>query len=366
MIGKTPYELLRGRKPNIFHLKVFGCRCFVHNNDKEKLGKFDARSDEGVFIGYSSHSKAFKVYNLRLDQVEESAHVRFDETVMAGHLIKDSSTTDMLDAGELKFVDRSDPDWDPPSELNDNPHHTDVHADEAPPDDQAENDVIADPANGQVHDDLVVEVTDEIPGEEEMAGDPTPANPEGELRTTRYRQVVQPPARLGNYQCYTSQEQVNLDSLCQFCGIASFVSLVEPKTVAEALIDPEWVNAMQEELHQFERNKNKARLVVKGYNRQEGIDYDETFAPVARLEAIRLLIAYSTYHGFALQQMDVKTAFLNGVLKEEVYVSQTSGFEDKAHSDHVYVLDKALYGLKQAPRAWYERLSQFLLSHRYV
>ncbi|CAM8887426.1 unnamed protein product [Rhodiola kirilowii] len=154
---------------------------------------------------------------------------------------------------------------------------------------------------------------------------------------------------------------------------------------------------MQEELHQFERNevwrlvprpkdknvigtkwvfrnkmddkgvvvRNKALLVVKGYNQQEGIDYDETFTPVARLEAIRLLIAYSTYHGFSLQQMDVKTAFLNGVLKEEVYVSQTPGFEDKDHPNHVYVLDKALYGLKQAPRAWYERLSLFLLSHGY-
>ncbi|CAM8925539.1 unnamed protein product [Rhodiola kirilowii] len=135
---------------------------------------------------------------------------------------------------------------------------------------------------------------------------------------------------------------------------------------------------MQEELHQFERNKvwrlvprpegrtiigtkwvfknklddkgqvvrNKARLVVKGYNQQEGIDYDETFASAARLEAIRLLIAYSAYHGFKLQQMDVKTAFLNGVLKEEVYVAQTPGFEDTAHSDHVYILEKALNGLK--------------------
>ncbi|CAM8983249.1 unnamed protein product [Rhodiola kirilowii] len=140
---------------------------------------------------------------------------------------------------------------------------------------------------------------------------------------------------------------------------------------------------MQEELHQFERNKvwrlvpcsegrtiigtkwvfknklddkgqvvrNKARLVVKGYNQQEGIDYDETFAPVARSEAIRLLIAYSTYHGFKLLQMDVKTAFLNGVLKEELYVAQTPGFEDTTHPDHVYILDKALYGLKQAPLA---------------
>ncbi|CAM8933886.1 unnamed protein product [Rhodiola kirilowii] len=140
---------------------------------------------------------------------------------------------------------------------------------------------------------------------------------------------------------------------------------------------------MQEELHQVERNK-VWRLVPRPKDKnvigtkwvfrnnmdnkgvlKEGIDYDETFAPVARLEAIRLLIAYSTYHGFILQQMDVKTAFLNGVMKEEVYVSQTPRFEDHTHPDHVHILDKALYGLKQAPRAWYERLSQFLLSHGY-
>ena len=110
---------------------------------------------------------------------------------------------------------------------------------------------------------------------------------------------------------------------------------------------------------------NKARLVVKGYNQAEGIDYDETFVPIARLEAIRLLIAYTTHKGFKLYQMDVKTAFLNGYLKEEVYVEQTPGFEDASQPDHVYKLDKALYGLKQAPRAWYDRLSQFLIKKGY-
>ena len=97
---------------------------------------------------------------------------------------------------------------------------------------------------------------------------------------------------------------------------------------------------------------NKARLVVKGYNQAEGIDYDETFAPVARLEAIRLLIAYAAHKGFKLYQMDVKTAFLNGYLKEEVYVEQNPGFEDASPPHHVYKLDKALYGLKQAPMVW--------------
>jgi len=166
-------------------------------------------------------------------------------------------------------------------------------------------------------------------------------------------------------------------------SLNAFVSLVEPKNIGDALQDNDWVQAMQEELLQFERNKvwrlvpcpkdrhiigtrwvfrnkldgsrtvvrNKARLVAQGYNQQEGIDYDETFAPVARLEAIRLLVAYAAHKGIKLFQMDVKTAFLNGVLEEEVYVKQRPGFEDVDHLEYVYYLDKALYGLKQAPRA---------------
>ncbi|KAI4365602.1 hypothetical protein MLD38_021570 [Melastoma candidum] len=111
--------------------------------------------------------------------------------------------------------------------------------------------------------------------------------------------------------------------------------------------------------------RNKARLVAKGYSQSKGIDYDETYAPVARLEAIRLLLAYACYNDFKLFQMDVKSAFLNGEIKEEVYVDQPPGFEDPKKDDHVYKLDKALYGLKQAPRAWYERLSQFLIEKGY-
>lgn len=109
--------------------------------------------------------------------------------------------------------------------------------------------------------------------------------------------------------------------------------------------------------------RNKARLVVKGYNQQEGIDYEETFAPVAGLEAIRIIIAIASYMGFKLYQIDVKCAFLNGFLNEDVYGEQPSGFENAKFPNHVYKLDKALYWLKQAPRAWYERLSKFLLEN---
>ncbi|KAK2415764.1 putative mitochondrial protein [Trifolium repens] len=178
-------------------------------------------------------------------------------------------------------------------------------------------------------------------------------------------------------------------------SLLGLISMIEPKNVDEALTDDEWIVAMQDELNQFQRNdvwdlvprpahkniigtkwvfrnklneqgevvRNKARLVAQGYSQQEGIDFTETFAPVARLEAIRLLLSYAVNNGITLYQMDVKSAFLNGVISEEVYVKQPPGFEDLKNPDYVFKLKKSLYGLKQAPRAWYERLSNFLLEN---
>ncbi|GJZ75826.1 retrovirus-related pol polyprotein from transposon TNT 1-94 [Tanacetum coccineum] len=176
-----------------------------------------------------------------------------------------------------------------------------------------------------------------------------------------------------------------------------FVSSVEPKNIKEAIQDESWTMAMQEELTQFKTNdvwclvpppknqtiigtkwvfKNKLdengivskkkQLVAQGYNQQEGIDFDETYAPVARLESIRILLAYACAHDFKLFQMDVKSAFLNGFINEEVYVAQPPGFVDFEKPNHVFKLKKALYGLKQAPKAWYDRLKAFLLDHSYT
>jgi hypothetical protein len=167
---------------------------------------------------------------------------------------------------------------------------------------------------------------------------------------------------------------------------------VEPLKVEKALEDEDWVMAMQEELNSFEinqvwtlverpkmnvigtkwvfRNKqdengvvtrNKARLVAQGFTQVEGLDFEETYAPVARLEVIRMLLAYAAHHDFKLYQMDVKSVFLNGPIQELAYVEQPQGFEDPKFPNHVYKLQKTLYGLKQAPRAWYECLKEFLL-----
>ncbi|WVZ81027.1 hypothetical protein U9M48_028454 [Paspalum notatum var. saurae] len=180
--------------------------------------------------------------------------------------------------------------------------------------------------------------------------------------------------------------------LFAFFSHSAYVACFESRDVSHALSDPNWVNAMHEELENFERNyvwdlvepppnyrpigtkwvfKNKQgenRMVVrnKGFCQKEGIDYEETFAPVARLEAIRILLAFAAPKGFKLQQMDVKSAFLNGFIEEEVYVRQPLVFESARFPDRVYKLRKALYGLKQAPRAWYAWLKSFLFKSGFV
>nr|GEU69951.1 hypothetical protein [Tanacetum cinerariifolium] len=135
--------------------------------------------------------------------------------------------------------------------------------------------------------------------------------------------------------------------LANLCLFSCLLSSIEPANMTEAFRDADWVNAMQEELDQIARLKfgysKKARLVAVGYSQQEGIDYDDTFAPVARIKAIHLFLAYAAHKDFTVFQMDVKTTFLNGILKEEVYVGQPSGFVSKQYPDHVYALDKALH-----------------------
>ncbi|GJZ54126.1 putative ribonuclease H-like domain-containing protein [Tanacetum coccineum] len=183
----------------------------------------------------------------------------------------------------------------------------------------------------------------------------------------------------------------------QNCLFACFLSQVELKKVNQALDDVSWVEAMQDELLQFKllnvwtmvdllkgkkaigtkwvfKNKkdqrgivvrNKARLVAQGHRQEEGIDYDEVFAPVARIEAIRLFLAYASYMDFTVYQIDVKSAFIYSTIEEEVYVNQALGFEDPEFPNKVYKVEKALYDLHQAPRAWYETLSTYLLENRF-
>ncbi|GJT90287.1 retrovirus-related pol polyprotein from transposon TNT 1-94 [Tanacetum coccineum] len=153
-------------------------------------------------------------------------------------------------------------------------------------------------------------------------------------------------------QSIRTRRQLETDG--EMCMFALTVSRTEPKNFKEAMADSAWIESMQEELHQLDR--------LDGYAQKEGIDFEESFEPVAQLEAVRLFIAYAAHKSFTVYQMDVKTAFLYGPLKEEVYVNQLDGFVDPYHPHQVYLLKKALYGLKQALRVWYDELSNFLVS----
>ncbi|GJY90588.1 retrovirus-related pol polyprotein from transposon TNT 1-94 [Tanacetum coccineum] len=191
------------------------------------------------------------------------------------------------------------------------------------------------------------------------------------------------------------RKQLKTDAM--WCYFDAFLTSVEPKNFKQAMTEPSWINAMQEEIHEFERLevwelvpcpdnvfliklkwiykvktdesggvlKNKAQLVAQGFRQEEGIDFEESFAPVARIEAIYIFVTYAAHKNMIIYQMDVKMAFLNGELKEEFYISQPEGFVDQDNPSHVYKLKKALYGLKQAPRAWYDMLSSFLISQQF-
>ncbi|GJU59530.1 retrovirus-related pol polyprotein from transposon TNT 1-94 [Tanacetum coccineum] len=169
--------------------------------------------------------------------------------------------------------------------------------------------------------------------------------------------------------CYPKNDRDDLGKLGakvrtdgDMCIYALTVSIMEPKNVKEAMTDPSWIESMQEENTVI---RNKTRLVVRGYRQGEGINFEESFTLVVRMEAITIFLAYVAHKSFTVFQMDLKTAFLHGSLKKDVYVCQPEGFIDADHPSHVYKLKKALYGLKQAPRAWYDELSKFLLQNHF-
>ncbi|KAH9763082.1 Integrase catalytic domain-containing protein [Citrus sinensis] len=343
-LNKTPYELWKDRKPNIGYFKVFGCKCFVLNT-KDNHGKFDPKSDVAIFLGYSNSSKAYRVYNKRTLVVEESMHVTFDESYP-------SSTEKVI--------------------VDDNA--------EEEQQEEASNDNQKDAPHG------IQEEHHEETNVEQNEGTFQTLPKEWRYVSSHRKDVI-----LGD----PSRGVATRSSLRNTCEHVAFISQIEPKSFADAENDESWIMAMQEELNQLERTnvwesvpnpehqsiigikwvfrnkmnesgvvvRNKARLVAQGYNQEEGIDFDETFAPVARLESIMMLLAYACHKDFILYQMDVKSAFLNGSIMEEVYVKQPPGFENEKFSVHVYKLSKTLYGLKQAPRAWYDKLKNFLLDN---
>ncbi|GJR22480.1 retrovirus-related pol polyprotein from transposon TNT 1-94 [Tanacetum coccineum] len=265
-------------------------------------------------------------------------------------------------------------------------------------------------AAGPTIEDTSITQADLHPSVNPVAGEPGFAqSTSGDVSLAEPNQVNQPPDHLRKWtkdhpldnivgnpsRPVSTRKQLASDAL--WCCYHTVLSKVEPKNFKMAVNVDSWFEAMQDEIHEFDRLKvwelvprpdyvmviglkwiykvmldeygdvlkDKARLVAKGYRQEEGIDFEESFAPVARIEAIRIFIANAATKNMIIYQMDVKTAFLNGDLQEEVFVSQPEGFEDQDNPTHVYRLKKALYGLKQAPRAWYDTPSKFLLANNF-
>nr|GEX25675.1 Gag-Pol polyprotein [Tanacetum cinerariifolium] len=335
-------------------------------NDREDIGKLGAKGDIGFFIGYSADPYAYKIFNRRTKKIMETMNVSFYEL---------SAMAFEQRSSKLRLQNIA------PTPTNSSSHATNIP--------------------------ITLQDVDELNTNALFDGN-TFVNPFANLSTSvaesSSSQNVDPLNMHTFYQPYPHEfqwtkdhplEQVTgepsrpvltrnkLRSDGDMCMYALSMSTMEPKNVKETMTDPAWIDSMQEELLQFKRldvwvlvpaldnispltlkwlfkNKhdeeqtvirNKSRLVVRGCRQKEGINFEESFALVARMEAIRIFLAYAAHKSFSVFQMDVTTAFLHGSLKEDVYVCQPEGFIDADHPSHVYKLKKALYGLKQAPKA---------------
>nr|GEZ03640.1 hypothetical protein [Tanacetum cinerariifolium] len=336
-------------------------------------GKLQPKADIGIFIGYASTKKAFRIYNRRTRRIVKTIHVDFDEltamafeqsssgpalnemtpaTISSGLIQKPSSST--------PYVPPSRNDWDlmfQPmfDELLNPPPSVDLQAPEviAPIVDtipETQSSVIPQDVEEDIHDIEVAHI-----GNDPLFGVPIP-----EVTSAQFSSMDHPLDSIIGQLSRPVSTRLQLHEQALFCYYDAFLTSVEPKTYKDALTQSCWIGAMQEELNEFERLE--ARLVARGYRQEEGIDFEESFAPDSRLKAIRIFLAYSAHKNMVIYHMDVKTAFLNGNLREEVYVSQPDGFVYQDNPNRVYKLKKALYGLKQAPRTWYDMLSSFLIS----
>ncbi|GJY53788.1 putative ribonuclease H-like domain-containing protein [Tanacetum coccineum] len=426
--GKTPYELLHDKLPDLSFFHVFGALCYP-TNDSENLGKLQPKADidfDELTAMASEHSSS-----------GPALHEMTPATISSGLVPNPPPST--------PFVPPSRTDWDmlfqplfdellnPPPSVDHpapevvapidevaapvpavstgSPSSTTVDQDApSPSNSQTTPDtqppVIPNDVEEDNHDIEVAHMGNdpyfgipipEVPSDQSSSSDSIHTNvpPDHQISEHNNKWTKDHPLEniIGELARPVST-RLQLHEQALFCYYDAFLTAVEPKTYKDALTQACWIEAMQEELNEFERLevwelvprpdkvmvitlkwiykvkldelggilKNKARLVARGYRQEEGIDFEESFAPVARLEAIRIFLAFAAHMNMVVYQMDVKTAFLNGNLREEVYVSQPDGFVDKDKPNHVYKLKKALYGLKQAPRAWYDMLSSFLIS----
>nr|GFB34581.1 Gag-Pol polyprotein [Tanacetum cinerariifolium] len=384
------------------------------------------KGDECIFVRYSNQSRAYRVFNKRTRVIMESIHVNFDELpqMASAHISSDPAPEfqtmalehDSLSPGrksQENVVSKSSAVFAANESIQRQQQQTTPLVNHTTPEQSCQvqshestvisseniNQADLNAKNDQVADDEFINIFSTLVQEQ---GETSSRHVDSSNMHTFYQRYLSehrwtkdhPLEQVIGNPSQSVRTRRQLESDAEMCMFSITVSRIEPKNIKEVMADSAWIESMQEELHQFDRlevwelvdrplctnvinlkllwkNKrdeentvirNKYRLVAKGYAQKEGVDFEESFTLVARLEAVRLFIAYAAHKSFTIYQMDVKTAFLYGPLKEEVYVNQPDGFVDPYHPDKVYRLKKALYGLKQAPRAWYDELSKFLLS----
>ncbi|GJX84602.1 zinc finger, CCHC-type containing protein [Tanacetum coccineum] len=376
----TPYEALKGRKPNLKHLRIFGCKAYAKVT-KPHLKKLDDRSKELIYLGTEPGSKAYRLFDPVTKDMIVSRDVKF----------KEDEGWDWK--GYLDNIDPNKPEWrDFIISENQTPRIINKVSTQDPKrnNEDSESSPKQNNTHGDMSDDEIVQPIDNL-----STPPPYTYEPNSE-ESTGYTSSIASSSRPFDHtpvQGYRNLSEI-YDRAPEVQSDELLLLEEEPRNYKEAAQDKKWIEAMQIEIDSINKNKtwklatlpdnqkaiglkwvfktkrdangkiikHKARLVAKGYVQEHGIDYDEVFAPVARMETVRLILALSAYHGWEVHHLDVKLAFLHGKLKEEVYVTQPGGFKKPGNENKVYRLVKALYGLKQAPRAWNMKLDQTLKS----
>nr|GFA47140.1 putative ribonuclease H-like domain-containing protein [Tanacetum cinerariifolium] len=403
--NKTPYELLHGRAPSIGFMRPFGCPVTILNT-LDSLDKFKGKVDEGLLVGYSVNNKAFRVFHSRTCIVQETLHVNFLENkpniagtgptwlfdidsltrtmnyqpVTVGNQSNSSASfQEEFNAGKIGEEANQQymffPVWSTGSTNSQNKeghatfdgkeHDTEKHeslVNLSPS--SIFDDFSEDSSNDVSVSGLIVPVvghnysnsTNPISVAGPSISNSSPTHGQYSLRDTYL-----PPDMVERADIVYSDHE-NVGAEADFNNLETSITILVDLPQGKRAIRTKWVYINKKD----ERGivvRNKARLVAQGHTQEEGINYKEVFALVARIKAIRLFLAYASFMGFMVYQMDVKSKFIYETIEEEVYVCQPPRFEDPDHPDKVYKVVKALYGLHQAPRAWYETLAHYLLKN---
>ncbi|GJR12992.1 retrovirus-related pol polyprotein from transposon TNT 1-94 [Tanacetum coccineum] len=323
--NKTPYELMHDKKPDLSFLRVFGALCYP-TNDSEDLGKLKAKADIVFFVGYAPNKKGYQIYNKRTRQIIETIHITFDELTGSGLITNPPPALPYVPPTNKDLEILFQPMFDDYFE----PHTVDRPVPPAPA--------------AQVPVNLVDPSVSILVDQDAPSGTHSPSSSDHQSSTVHHGVAADHSLEVNPFAPVDNEP---------------FVNIFAPDPSSEASSSGEVSIAESNQSTQPHEHLRK-------WTDSHPIDYiignpsrPKSFAPVSRLEAIRIFIANAASKNMTVYQMDVKTAFLNGELKEEVYVSQPEGFVDPDHPNHVYRLKKALYDLKQVPRAWYDTLSRY-------